>query len=110
MTPGTDAEEVAGLTLHQRGDGTIVLPTSLGYPAAALLHETLLAAVDDPVVILDASAVQSVSTAAVLVIASFLNARETISPPAAIVNATGPLVDAFSELGMFAVMMRMEFR
>lgn len=95
MTPGPDVAALAAGGLHQSGDGVIVLPKVLNYAAAAVLHETLLAAVDDPVAILDGKAVEAVSTAAVLVLASYLNAREGVTPPATIVNATGALVDAF---------------
>ena len=88
----------------------VALPEQLGYAAAGTLHANLLAVKDNPDVVLDASAVARLSTAGVLVLVSFLNAREAMTPPAAVINPPGPFVDAFSNLGLFSKLMRMEFR
>lgn len=93
------------------GDALVVeLDPDMSYVAAKELHARLLGAASAPDVVFDASAVQRLSTAAVLVIASFLNAREAFTPPAAVKSPSGPFVDAFSELGLFGSLMRMEFR
>ena len=91
-------------------EATVVLPAELGFAAARALHAELLAVRDLPLVVLDAAAVERLSTAGVLVLVSFLNARAALTPPAAVVNPSGAFVDAFSELGLFATLMRMEFR
>lgn len=88
----------------------VVLPQDVGYVAAKALHAELLALRGRAQVTFDAAAVQRLSTAAVLVVISFLNARADMSPPAEVVNPSGPFVDAFSELGLFRSLMRMEFR
>lgn len=88
----------------------IRLPAALDYAAAEDLHAQLVAARDVPVVVLDAAGVTAMSTAAVLVILGFLKARAEISPPAVVHDPAGPFVDAFSQLGLFASLMRMEFR
>jgi anti-anti-sigma regulatory factor len=88
----------------------IPLPAELNFAAARALHETLLAERNATVVVLDAAQVERMSTAAVLVLASFLNARSDRVPPAAVLSPSGAFVDAFSELGLFAMLMRMEFR
>lgn len=88
----------------------IVLAADLGFAEARALHGTLLARQDAAEVVLDAEGVERMSTAAVLVLVSFLNARAERTPPAAVVNPSGVFVDAFSDLGLFAALMRMEFR
>lgn len=89
---------------------TFVLPQDVSYVASKALHAELLAARGRSRVVFDAGAVQRLSTAAVLVVISFLNARAEMSPPAEVVNPSGAFVDAFSELGLFRSLMRMEFR
>jgi anti-anti-sigma regulatory factor len=89
---------------------TVKLPADLGFAAVERLREELLSVVGRPEVVLDATAVERISTAAVLVLVSFLNARSEFDPPAAVVGPPGEFVDAFSELGLFGSLMRMEFR
>lgn len=97
-------------TAPPSGPVILNLPETVGYAAAGQLHADLMAVRDLPDVALDASEVQKLSTAAVLVVVSFLNAREALTPPAAVINASGAFVDAFSDLGMFSKLMKMEFR
>ena len=92
------------------GPAALCLPADLGFAAATRLHQDLMAVRACPEVVLDAAAVEKISTAAVLVLVSFLNARADLTPPAAVLNASGAFVDAFSELGLFGSLMRMEFR
>lgn len=89
---------------------TIALPPKVDFIEARRLHEALSGACEAPELVLDAGAVEQLSTAAVLVLVSYLNAREAITPPAAVLNPSGAFVDAFSELGLFDKLMRMEFR
>jgi anti-anti-sigma regulatory factor len=104
------AQNNAGEPDDAEAPATVVLPQDVGYVAAKALHTELLAIRDRSQVVFDAAAVQRLSTAAVLVVISFLNARAEASPPAAVVNPSGAFVDAFSELGLFRSLMRMEFR
>jgi anti-anti-sigma regulatory factor len=91
------------------GAARVDLPADLGFAAARELHATLLPLRSAGRVVLDASRVERMSTAGVLVIVSFLNARPDFTPPAAVTGASGAFVDTFSELGLFASLMRMEF-
>jgi hypothetical protein len=94
----------------ESGALVVELSPDMGYVAAKDLHARLMGVTHAPDVTLDASNVEKLSTAAVLVITSFLNAREAFTPPAAVKSPSGPFVDAFSELGLFGSLMRMEFR
>lgn len=89
---------------------TIELAPEIGFVTARELHAELLAVRERAEVVFDASKVQTLSTAALLVLISFLNARSERTPPAAVLSPSGPFVDAFSELGLFGSLMRMEFR
>jgi hypothetical protein len=100
----------AGRAAAAPGSVTIPLAPRTGYAEAGALLDGLKAHRDTPEVVLDARAVEGFSTAAVLAVVSFLNARPDRTPPAAVLGATGAFVDAFSDLGLFADMMRMEFR
>ncbi len=108
MTQGVDPEILPPDVVP--GDTVVVLEAELGFVAAKALHKTLLDLRDRGGVVLDASPVEKMSTAAVLVLTSFVNARADLAPPAAVQNPSGPFVDAFSELGLFSSLMRMEFR
>lgn len=88
----------------------VALPADLDFAAAGQLRETLLAAREAPAVEIDAGAVERISTAGVLVLIGFLNARPDVTPPATVLNPSGAFVDAFSDLGLFQDLMRMEFR
>jgi anti-anti-sigma regulatory factor len=101
--PPTAAEPTVGTTC-------IALAPRMTYAEAGLLLDRLRAAKDAPEVILEAGAVERMSTSAVLVIVSFLNARADRVPPAAVLGASGAFVDAFSDLGLFSDLMKMEFR
>jgi hypothetical protein len=108
-----DAQEVPlpSVRTEPVADGMrIILPPELGFDAATALHAVLLPLRDRSEAILAAGAVERISTAAVLVILSFINAREDRSPPAIVEHASGAFIDAFSELGLFPGLMRMEFR
>lgn len=89
---------------------TVTLPVKVGFVEARMLHEELAPLCDTPEVVFDAGSVEWLSTAGALVLTSFLNARADMTPPAAVLNPPGAFVDAFSELGLFDKLMRMEFR
>jgi anti-anti-sigma regulatory factor len=89
---------------------TVELAAELNFVAARALHARLMDLREAEGVLLDARKVETLSTAAVLVLVSFLNARAQMTPPAAVLSPTGAFVDAFSELGLFGNLMRMEFR
>jgi len=72
---------------------------------AALLRE---APVEKPLSI-DASAVSSMCTPYVLTLICATQARAGLSPPAEVNNAPSAFVDAFTDLGLFKDMMKMEF-
>lgn len=108
MTQGVDpGNPSAGAAPN--GD-VVMLDDDISFVAAKALHATLLPLRDKPGVVFDASGVEKISTAAVLVLISFLTARADMTPPAAVQSPSGPFVDAFSELGLFGSLMRMEFR
>lgn len=92
------------------GAASIKFPADVTFAAAAQLHADLLAVRESPEVVLDASGIEKMSTAGVLVLLSFLAARSEMKPPAAVLNPPGAFVDAFSELGLFDKLMSMEFR
>jgi anti-anti-sigma regulatory factor len=103
-------DDVPSADLAPAAPETVVLEADLGFAAARALHATLLPLRDQSAVVFDASRVERLSTAGVLVIVSFLNARADRTPPAAVLNPSGAFVDAFSDLGLFSSLMRMEFR
>lgn len=109
MASATEAKQGAA-EAGPEGERHILLPAALDYAAAEDLHAELLAARTAPVVVLDAAGVTTMSTTAVLVILSFLKGRADLSPPAVVRDPAGPFVDAFSQLGLFSSLMRMEFR
>lgn len=99
------------VTSEGTGDAaTIDLAPELDFVAARALHARLMEVRGAEAVVLDARKVETFSTAAVLVLVSFLNARLQMKPPAAVLSPSGAFVDAFSELGLFGTLMRMEFR
>ncbi|MGG7567577.1 hypothetical protein ACQ5SO_15610 [Rhodovulum sp. DZ06] len=89
---------------------TIVLADRLRTPEAEELAETLRASVGASELVFDAREVSDIGAAAVACIISTLHARADISPPAAILSPSPAFVDAFSDLGLFQDLMKMEFR
>ena len=89
---------------------TITVPASAGLQDASNLVESLRALPEDAPLVFEAADVEIMSTPYVLAIVSALNTREAQTPPAAVVAAAAPFIDAFSDLGFFQEMMKMEFR
>ncbi len=104
MASGKDSGEAVA------GSGSVALTGEIGFVQARDLHAQLLQLRESADVVIDASSVERLSAAAVMVLMSFLNARAEMQPPAAVLNPSGAFVDAFSELGLFGSLMRMEFR
>lgn len=57
----------------------------------------------------EASAVEELSTAYALVLTSLLRARDPAAPKIGLVAPSPAFVDAFSDLGLFQDLMKMEF-
>lgn len=110
MARNAGAADVAEGAGPDAESARVLLAPEIDFVGARGLHAELSRLRDAADVVFEAADVKSLSTAAVLVIVSFLNARAGRTPPAAVVNPSGPFVDAFSELGLFGSLMRMEFR
>jgi hypothetical protein len=85
----------------------LVLPARAGLPEAEAFLAGLRAGDADPVI--DARAVEDISAAWVLVLAALVRARGEARRIAVIVPSSA-FVDAFSDLGLFQDLMKMEFR
>lgn len=85
-----------------------VLPARAGLAGA----EAFLALVRDgaPVPALDARAVEEISAAWVLALVALARARGEGAERVAVIAPSPAFVDAFSDLGFFQDLMRMEFR
>ena len=88
----------------------IPLHVEAGLPEAEELLQSCADLPIDRKVVFDAGNLVSVSTAYVLTIVSALNARAQSSPSVTLKDAPQPLIDAFSDLGLFESMMKMEFQ
>jgi len=60
--------------------------------------------------VIDAREVEEITTPVVTAIISALRSRADITPPASVLAPTAAFVDAFSDLGLFQDLMKMEFR
>jgi len=87
----------------------IVVPERAGIAEAEALHAHLRALPPGAPIRLEASAVQTLSTAFVLTVVSALNSRAEVTPPATVINPSAAFVDAFTDLGLFQDLMKMEF-
>ncbi|MSU89461.1 hypothetical protein GE300_07505 [Rhodobacteraceae bacterium 2CG4] len=84
----------------------IALPARVNLAAADALGAQLRAAGAGPVE-LSAEAVERICTPAVLWLVSAIRARP--DAPIRVTGASDPFTDAFSDLGLFADLMRLEF-
>ncbi|MEM8550178.1 MAG: STAS domain-containing protein [Verrucomicrobiota bacterium] len=87
----------------------IMLPPKLRRAEVTALHQQLLEAAADTPVTLDASAVEEMSTPAVALV---LSAQQTFAASEGSLKISGagvPFTDAFSDLGCFSEMMKLEF-
>jgi hypothetical protein len=60
--------------------------------------------------VIDAREVEDITSPIVTAIISALNSRADKTPPAAVLAPTPAFIDAFSDLGLFKDLMKMEFR
>jgi hypothetical protein len=86
----------------------IDLPGTAGMDAAIRLADQLKALGAQPVV-LGASAVESMSTPFVLTLVSAIRSRGDDADRIQVENPSPPFLDAFSDLGLFGDLMKMEF-
>ena len=75
----------------------------------ALIDHLRTASTDAPLV-LDAAAVETTGTPYVLALAALARSRAEAGAPAVLANPSAAGVDAFSDLGLFQDLMKMEFR
>lgn len=96
--------------LSESGDGfSVTLPPVLGVEAAAELVDALREADQSRPMTMQAAGVETVSTAYVLALVSLLNSRPADAPKVGVVDPAAPFLDAFSDLGYFGELMKMEF-
>lgn len=76
---------------------------------AKTLHEALKKADADQPLRLDASEVEAMTTPFVLTVLSAMEARAALTPPVVVKGASDEFVAAFTDLGLFQEMMKMEF-
>lgn len=91
-------------------DGSIVLPAKPGLQEAKSLLASLQDDPDKGDIVMDASAVETMSTPMTLLLVSAVRDRASADKSLAIVNASPAFTEAFSDLGFFQDMMKMEFR
>ncbi|MFT4792514.1 MAG: anti-anti-sigma regulatory factor [Paracoccaceae bacterium] len=95
----------------QNADGAIiVLPKRARLSQAEDIIEQLTAAIDADDLVIDAREVEDITSPIVTAIISALNSRADKTPPAAVLAPTPAFIDAFSDLGLFKDLMKMEFR
>lgn len=87
----------------------ILLPPDCGLPETEDLIDALNAA-DVQSIVLDASQVEKMSAPCALAVVSLLRHADASDAKVAVISPAPPFVDAFSELGLFQDLMKMEFR
>lgn len=95
--------------MSEKDGSPIVIPVKAGMEEAEALHKHLLELSHDAPLRFDASGAESLSTAFVLTIVSAIATRSDITPPATVINPSTAFVDAFTDLGLFQDLMKMEF-
>ena len=91
-------------------DAAYPLPARLRVAETEALLAWLRARPEGAPVAFDAAAVESLSTPSVLVLAAAARACAAAGRPAAVERPAPAFVDAFSDLGLFQDLMKMEFR
>lgn len=107
--PEAEAEAAAD-EAADADDSIVVLPPKARLPQIEDIVERLTAAIDADELVIDAREVEDITTPVVTAIISALNSRADKTPPAAVLAPTPAFVDAFSDLGLFQDLMKMEFR
>lgn len=65
---------------------------------------------DGAEIVIDASEIEQMTSACALAVVSAIRQQEALSKKIAVISPATAFVDAFSELGLFADLMNMEFR
>lgn len=106
-------EDVASVEAETGSDDSEVL---IHLPPVCHLTETeqvldrLAEMPADAPLVFDASQVEQMSAACAMVVVSAVRHRGDDAPKAAVIEPTSEFMDAFSDLGMFQDLMKMEFR
>lgn len=87
----------------------LVLPARVRFGEAEQLLADIAAHPAEAPLVIDASGVEQMTSAAVIALLSGISGRGDASQ-VAIANAAPDFVDAFNDLGLFREMMKMEFR
>lgn len=87
-----------------------VLPERATIAAAAELVAVARAHEASDAFVIDASSVEAIDGPAVLAIASIAQSLPTRGSSVAVIRPTSAFVDAFTDLGLFQDLMKMEFR
>ncbi len=103
MTAGKPRKKISG-------DGQVVVPNKARLSDATELANRLRDLPIDSELSIDATAAEDVSTPYLLTLVAAVRSREAATPPAIVVSPTDAFVDAFSDLGLFQDLMKMEFR
>lgn len=88
----------------------ICLPADCGLGETTEFMDSIAAALPQKDIVIDASAVEKMSAVCALAVVSTLKYCEANSGSLAIIKPAKEFLDAFSELGLFSDMMKMEFR
>ncbi|MFT7028552.1 MAG: hypothetical protein ACI9ZH_001847 [Paracoccaceae bacterium] len=104
-----DAPHIAA-TPQAEGEAIVVLPRQARLPDAEDLVEKLRAFIGAPSLIIDARKVEEITTPVIAALVCAVRSRSEHTPPAAVLAPTAAFVDAFSDLGLFQDLMKMEFR
>jgi hypothetical protein len=104
------ADDAPAAGADDSAEVVIVLPSRARLPEAEDLTERLRAAIRTKSLVIDARDVEEITTPVVTAIISALRSRADITPPASVLAPTAAFVDAFSDLGLFQDLMKMEFR
>lgn len=94
----------------QRSEVTeISLPNTIGLETSLEIADDLRRLGPAEPICLDAAVVEQMSTPFVLTLIAAVNDRDDTSPKLQIKNPSAVFTDAFSDLGFFSDMMKMEF-
>ncbi len=90
-------------------ESEIVLPATLGIEETCEIADKMREAGPEAGLTLDATAVEQMSTPFVLTLLAAIAERGDTGPKLSIKNPSGVFTDAFSDLGLFGDLMKMEF-
>lgn len=91
------------------GNSSISLPPDCGLTETEVFLDAAND-IDSKDIVIDASLVEKMSAPYTLAVVSVLRHAEASDAKVAVISPAPPFVDAFSELGLFQDLMKMEFR